>query len=183
MIWFVGGALLFFGGHLLPLFPGLRRSLLARLGPWPYRGLFAVLAGAGLVLMVVGYGRMETTTLWFVPAWAWRVNPPLMMLASILLVAAYLPGNVRRLTRHPMLWAVVLWGVAHMLVTGHLAAVLLFGAFIAYATLAMKGINMRGAELQQTSRNWLWDGLNGVVGLAVYFLILRIHAWLGVPVG
>jgi len=182
MIWFVCGVILFFGAHMLPLVPVLRQGLVAQLGELPYKGLFSIVAIAGLALIVVGYGQMAVETLWFVPIWAWTTNPPLMIVAAILMVAAYMPGNVRRLTRHPMLWAVVIWGVAHLLVTGHLAAVLLFGVFIAYAAVAMVALNVKGAEFQEDPRSWLWDGLNVALGLVLYFLIVRIHAWAGVPV-
>ncbi len=182
MIWFVCGVILFFGVHMLPLVPVLRQGVVAQLGELPYRGLFALVSIVGLALIVVGYGQMGVETLWFVPIWAWTLPQPLMMVASILLVSAYMPGNVRRLTRHPMLWAVVVWGVAHLLVTGHLAAVFLFGVFAAYAATAMVALNLRGLEYQQAPRSWLWDGLNVAIGLVLYFLIVRIHAWAGVPV-
>src|SRR5918912_150848 len=38
--------------------------------------------------------------------------------------------GITRITRHPMLWAFALWALAHLIVNGHLAGVLLFGAIL-----------------------------------------------------
>ncbi len=185
MIVFLVGVVIFFGVHLLPMVPALqpaRQALVRRFGAGPYQGLFSLVAVAGLVLVVVGYGRIETTVFWFAPAWGWTLNPPLMVVATVLAIAAYLPGNIKRFTRHPFLWAVIVWAIAHWLVTGTLAAVLLFGLFAVFAGLAMISANLRGATLQQARKPWYLDVAAVAAGLVGYVTIVWLHGWLGVPV-
>ena len=56
-----------------------------------------------------------------------------MLPVFVLLFAAYLPGRIASATRHPMLLAIKLWAVAHLLANGTLADLLLFGGFLAWA--------------------------------------------------
>ena len=60
-----------------------------------------------------------------------------------LLFAAYLPGRIRRAVKHPMLMAVKLWAVAHLLANGTLADVLLFGTFLAWAVVDLISVKRR----------------------------------------
>lgn len=53
--------------------------------------------------------------------------------AFILVVAAYVPGHIKRVLRHPMLAGVKLWAFAHLLVNGDLGGILLFGSILAWA--------------------------------------------------
>ena len=41
--------------------------------------------------------------------------------------------GITRVTRHPRLCGVSLWAIAHLLVNGHLAALLMFGALLVTA--------------------------------------------------
>jgi uncharacterized membrane protein len=50
-----------------------------------------------------------------------------------LLLAAYLPGRLQRVAKHPMLVAVKIWALSHLLANGMLADVLLFGSFLVWA--------------------------------------------------
>jgi uncharacterized membrane protein len=51
----------------------------------------------------------------------------------ILVVAAYLRGRIYTAVKHPMLTAVKLWALAHLLVNGDLGSIILFGSFLAWA--------------------------------------------------
>lgn len=172
------GLALFFAIHALPWLPPLRRRLIERFGALPYRGLFTLLSALGLVLIVLGYARAPYEPLWLPPTWGRPLVYPLLFAAFVLLAAAYLPGNLKRYTRHPMLWGVVLWGVGHLLVRGDLSSLLLFGGFIAYALLAMMSANLRGARKAER-RQPLWqDALVLVVGAAAYAGFALAHPWL-----
>ena len=50
-----------------------------------------------------------------------------------MIVAAYIPGNIKRMLKHPMLVGVKLWALAHLLANGDLASIILFGAILAWA--------------------------------------------------
>ena len=59
----------------------------------------------------------------------------LMLPVFVLLAASNMPGRIRAATKHPMLVAVKLWALSHLLVNGDLAGMVLFGAFLAWAVL------------------------------------------------
>jgi uncharacterized membrane protein len=70
-----------------------------------------------------------------VPLWPARRRPfvIILMLAAVLLFAGAkgVPW-VKRIVRHPMLWGIGLLGVAHLLVNGDLAGVILFGGLAVF---------------------------------------------------
>jgi uncharacterized membrane protein len=58
----------------------------------------------------------------------------LTLLAFVLLVAAYVPGNrIKARIHHPMLLGVMSWALAHLLVNGNVAHLVLFGSFLVWA--------------------------------------------------
>ncbi len=137
--WALGvAAALFFAVHLSPNVPGLRSRLIAALGVQAYRGLFSLIAAGSLVWMVMAYVGAPYVELWFAPSWVRFVPIGAMPFSIVLLVLTYAsPGAVKTITRHPMLWAVALWAIAHIPPNGDIASMVLFGGFAAYAVLAM----------------------------------------------
>ena len=141
----------------------------------------------GLVLIIYGYGlaRQDPVFLYQPPMALRHVNMLLMLPVFALLLAAYLPGRIQRLTRHPMLVAVKLWAVGHLLVNGTLADVLLFGAFLVWAVADRISLKRRAPRptpaLPATVAN---DAVVVVGGLALYVVFaLWLHPRLiGVPV-
>jgi len=106
-----------------------------------------------------------------------------MPVALMLLVAAFMPTNLKRVTRHPMLWGVTIWAAAHLLTNGDLASLILFGSFGVFSLFDMGSANRRGAELSSTAVPYWRDLLVIVVGGMVYLAFFSGHAWLfGVPV-
>ena len=178
MLLLIAGMVLFFGPHAIPWVAPLRTALIETLGVRFYQALFAIVSLAGLVLLVVGYRRVGFVPVYDPPAWGSILALMLMMPASILLVAAYAPGNVRRYTRHPMLWAVVLWSLAHLAANGDLASLLLFGSFGIYGLLDMVSANLRGARKSGQRVPWSRDAFAVVIGLVVYSGLLRLHPFL-----
>jgi len=65
-------------------------------------------------------------------------------LASILLVAAYIPANHFKVRLgHPMVLSVKVWALAHLLSNGNLADIILFGAFLVWSVLNFKSARAR----------------------------------------
>ena len=56
-----------------------------------------------------------------------------MLPAVIALVAAYIPSHIHAMLKHPMLVAIKIWALAHLLANGDLASLVLFGSFLAFA--------------------------------------------------
>ena len=106
MVLLVSGLILFIGMHTLPSFTAARGYLVGLLGEMTYKGLFGLISLAGFGLIIAGMSRAELQPLWLAPPWAYRIPYLLMPLSFILVVAAYLPSHIRRLTPHPMLWGV-----------------------------------------------------------------------------
>jgi uncharacterized membrane protein len=131
------GLVLFLGVHSVRIFADdWRTRQIAARGEAAWKGVYALLALAGLVLIVVGYGqaRAEPTVLWIPPLWTRHLAALLTLPAFILLFAAYVPGtHIKARLGHPMLLGTKLWAFAHLIANGTLADVLLFGGFLAWA--------------------------------------------------
>lgn len=182
MQWLAIGLMVFLGVHMFSSLRVQREALIAKIGAGPYKGLYSLLSLAGFVMIVIGMGRAETVLLWTPPEWgriaAFWITP----FAFMSLVSAYVPGNVRRATTHPMLWGVALWALAHLLANGDLAGLLLFGGFGLYALYAMWSQNRRGAKPSLNRRSPLYDLLAIVIGLALWAAAVYFHASLsGMP--
>jgi uncharacterized membrane protein len=167
------GLVLFLGSHSVSIVaPGARKALAARLGEWPWKGLYAVVAIAGFVLIVQGYAaaRLEPVQLWVPPTWTRHLAALLMLPAFTMLLAAYLPGRIKTTLKHPMLAATKLWAVAHLLSNGTLADVVLFGSFLAWAVVDRISLKRRagGRALPAAPPSRWNDAIAVVGGLALY---------------
>lgn len=131
------GLVLFLGAHSVRIFlPQLRLSLIDTVGEIPWKALFSLASLAGLALIVWGYSQARLTPvwLWFSPMWTYHLTALLMLLAFVLLAAAYIPGNrIKARMGHPMLLATKVWALAHLMANGTLADLLLFGSFLIWA--------------------------------------------------
>jgi uncharacterized membrane protein len=112
----------------------------------------------------------------------------LMLPVFILLLAAYLPGEIKAKLRHPMLAAVKFWALAHLIANGDLASMILFGSFLAYAVFDRIALKRRaGAEVPAipdpaiARRNDIISIVGGLV-LYVVFLVWLHPLLIGVSV-
>ena len=140
MGWFILGLVIFLGTHSIRMVaPGFRDAMIARMGEGPWKGLYSLLSLVGFVLLVWGYSVAPTVILYRPPVfWLVHVTIALMALALISLAISVLPpGRLKRRLKHPMLLAVKIWAVAHLLVNNDLASVLLFAAFLIWSTIVI----------------------------------------------
>jgi uncharacterized membrane protein len=179
----IAGLALFLGIHALPIIPSLRAALSARWGEQRYKGVFSALSALGLALIVIGYAVADDRTRVFAPFPAARTIAPFAMVASfILLAAANMRGNLRRLVKHPMLVGLLLWASVHLLANGDRASTALFGAFLAYAVVDLVSAIRRGAfkPFVPVPRH---DLIAVAGGAAVALAVMTLHRILfGVPV-
>lgn len=152
MLTLVAGLVLFLGAHSVRVFAeGWRGRTIARLGEKPWKGAYSLVSLAGFVLVVVGYGlaRQNPVVLWNPPPVALRhVASLLTLVAFVLLVAAYVPGNqLKAKLHHPMVLGVKAWALAHLLSNNTLADVVLFGSFLAWAVLDYRAARRRDRAL------------------------------------
>jgi uncharacterized membrane protein len=177
------GLIIFISIHLLPAFSSVRTRLVKKFGEKRYKGLYSLVAATGLIVIIVGMIYRDFVHLWIPPVWGRHAAMTLMLPAIILLVAADVPSNIKRFTRHPMLWGVTLWACAHLLANGDLASLILFGTFGSYALFDMWSANRRGSEKSTQVYPVSKDVKLAIIGIAVYAVIIFIHPYvIGIPV-
>ena len=205
----------FLGLHVLPSTP-LRPVAVRTIGERAWIGLFGAASLAGLAWMVSAYARAPFEALW--PGL--RLVPvALLPFAFVLLACGLLSRNptvigqaaslksedpargIIRVTRHPVMWAVMLWAAAHLLAVGSLQAVVFYGGLLLLAAVGTTLQDARkakalgedwrrfaaltsnlpfGAILQGRNRlSWREIGWwRPAAGLALFALALASHAWL-----
>jgi len=189
MTYLVAGLLLFLGVHSIAIVaPAWRDGLAARLGDATWKALFTVASVIGFVMLVHGYGlaRAEPTVLYTPPIWMRHVAALLMLPVFPLLFAAYLPGRIKAAVKHPMLTATKAWALAHLLVNGNLADVLLFGGFLAWAVADRIAVGKRAAQRKPVvtmAPSTTNDVLAIAGGLVVYVIVVvwAHQRFFGVP--
>jgi uncharacterized membrane protein len=130
------GLVVFLGAHVFVSRRNERATLISRIGRGPYLGLFTLVSIVGLVLIGFGFARYRAEGLipvWYPPAWTRQIVVAAMWPASIAVVAAYIPGDIKRVLKHPMLVGVKIWAVAHLCANGDLGGMILFAAVLAWA--------------------------------------------------
>ncbi|HYD76166.1 NnrU family protein [Ramlibacter sp.] len=179
------GLVLFLGVHSTRVFAeGARRRWIDRLGEKPYKAIYSVLSLAGFVLLVWGYGlaRQDPVVLWTPPRAMNHVAALLVLVAFVLLPAAYVPRNaIKARLHHPMVLGVKLWAFAHLLANGTLADVLLFGSFLLWAVLSFRAARQRDrANRVEYAAGTVAGTASTIVIGVIAFLVFAFwgHAWL-----
>jgi uncharacterized membrane protein len=179
MIWLVLGVLLWAYSHLMKrVTPGFR----AGLGDGAGKGVAAVLALIAVGLMIYGYKHAAVSVLWEPPGFLRHVNNLLMLVAVVLVGLGASRGVLRTKIRHPMLTSVKVWALAHLLVNGDLASVVLFGGLLAWAVVDVILINrMEPVWTRPVAGPVRNDIVYLVASVVVFGVIVYIHTWLGYP--
>ncbi|NQV44048.1 MAG: NnrU protein [Rhodospirillales bacterium] len=153
MMELLGATLVFVGGHFILSTDPLRSRLIAFMGEWFFWGLYSLVSLLALWWMLTAYGAAPKPELWQ-PHMAFRhIAVSVMPLVCILLIAGYTSANpsaigfsvfkgleqgphgVFRVTRHPIMWGVALWALAHLLANASTADFVLFGS-MAFLSIA-----------------------------------------------
>ena len=176
------GLILFLGIHILPTFSEFRTRLIEKYGENGYKGIYSLVAGIGLVTIIIGMVYRDFVPLWTPPVWGRNAAIILMLPSAILLTGAYLPTNIKRYSRHPMLWGVAIWACAHLLANGDFASLILFGSIGLYSLFDMWSAGRRGAEKSIRAYPLSKDLKVAGIGIAVYAVLLFAHPYIiGVP--
>jgi uncharacterized membrane protein len=166
-------ALSFVGSHLLLSHP-LRVPLVKALKPGGFMALYALVAFATLGWLGHAYKAAPDRPLFWTPGdGLWAAGTAIMLVASILLMGSLirnpaLPGpagplpdrarGVYAITRHPMLWAVALWGVTHILVYPEPSNIVIAATMIVFA-LAGAAAQDRKKEALDPGRWRQWESM------------------------
>ncbi|MEO0784509.1 MAG: NnrU family protein [Pseudomonadota bacterium] len=178
----VAGILVFFSTHLFSAFRARAAGvdMRTRLGEPVYMGIYSIVALAGIVMIWLGYGDARPAPVIYTPpTWARHLNYVLMPIALVMLASAFMPtGRIKKALKHPMLAAVKLWALGHLLANGDVASLILFGSFLAYGVIARIGAKRRGdlGPGPDAAVNPVGDIASVVVGVGVSAaLILWLH--------
>lgn len=181
------GLILFLAPHSVRIVADDWRSAqVARIGLPAWKGLYSVVSIVGLALIVWGYGIARTAPIevWNPPVFTRHLASLFTLAAFVLLVAAYVPRNhLRARLGHPMIIAVALWALAHLLANGRPGDIVFFGAFLLWALLDWRAAAQRPAAAA-AAPTWARTAVTAVIGLVAYWLFaFHLHAWVtGVPV-
>jgi uncharacterized membrane protein len=199
----------FLAAHFVSSTP-LRPALVNALGEWPYRGVYSLVALLTLGWMIWAYAAAPREILWLgfrdAPYWAmppafvliacgyWR--NPTMVGADRLLKSEEPARGIIRITRHPIMWGVILWAAAHIVARGDLKGLVFFGGFLLLAvvgTLAMDARKKSNPDwprfaaatshvpfvaIAQGRNRIVWreiGWLRPALGLAAFFAVLAFH--------
>jgi len=176
----------FFASHALPGQPRLKARVVAVLGWGGYGVGFSILSIALLYWLIVATGRAPYVELGAAAAWQrWLVN---IVMLPVIVIGCYGVGaanpfafegrsagfdpqrpGIAGLTRQPLLWALLLWSLAHLLANGDLAHALMFGAF---AVLALAGFALVERRRQREMGSAEWARLSARTALVPFAALL-----------
>jgi uncharacterized membrane protein len=179
------GLLIFLGVHSLRIFAdGWRSRQIARLGEKPWKGLYALVSIIGFVLICWGFGlaRQHPVLLYVPPLWLRHLNALFTLVAFVLVTAYLVPRNhLKAKLGHPMVLGVKVWAFGHLLATGMLHDVVLFGAFLAWAIVLFM-VSRRRDRMAGTvypAGSLKGDVLTVVIGVVAWLAFaLWLHLWL-----
>jgi uncharacterized membrane protein len=215
LLYLVVAAAVFLLIHVLPSSP-LRPAIVARIGENAWLGAFSVVTLLAIVWMVRAYSAAPPTPLFT----GLRAVPVVLMpFAFVLLACGVLGRNptavgqsrsltgpdpargIIRITRHPVMWAIMLWAATHILARGELKSTIFFGAFL---LLAAVGSVLQDARKARTlGEDWkrfaaltsnlpfaaIAGGRNRLAlrevgwlapatGVVLFFAVFHLHVWL-----
>ncbi len=171
---------LWWASHLFPIYlPDRRAAALKRVGKAAYKGFIALVSWTAVVAMLEGYRTVAFIAVWTPPTWTMHLNNLLMLLAIFLFITKFAKSGIRRHIRHPMLAGVKVWAVAHLLVNGDLASIVLFGGLLAWAVVAMVGSNRRDGAWERPAGGGIAAlARHGVITVVIFLAIVATHALL-----
>jgi uncharacterized membrane protein len=173
----IAGLILWVVAHL---FKRVAPDVRARLGD-PGKGVIAVVLILSLVLIVIGYRSADDTAIfWNKTAAMTGINNLLMVLAVYLYAASGMKTRITAIIRHPQLTAVKTWAVAHLLVNGDLASIVLFGTMLIWAVVEVILINRANRDWTRPAPAPMSKEIGAAVGTVVVVGVIGfIHNWLG----
>lgn len=173
----VTGLVLFLGVHSISIIaPQWCDSMFSKLGEPVWKGIYSLIAIAGLVLIIWGYSdaRVTAQVIYQPPYWTRWLAAAFMLPVFPLLLAPYFPGRIKAKLKHPMIIAVKSWALAHLLVNGTLADVMLFGGFLAWAIVDHVSLKSRPERpIRALAPRAVNDVIAIVLGLAIYMALLH----------
>jgi uncharacterized membrane protein len=179
--------LIFMASHRIPAKLGVKEILEHRLGRRGYTLVFSLMSILLLLWVIWAAGRAPVVVVWSqTEAARWAVNLvlPLAILLGSFGVGAPNPfafegraqgftperPGIVGLTRQPLLWALLLWSLAHLWANGDLAHIILFGVFAGFSALGMVIVERRRRRLMGSEA---WQAQARHTGLIPFFALVN----------
>ncbi|MCV6585771.1 MAG: NnrU family protein [Marinibacterium sp.] len=170
------GVALWWAAHLFKRMMPERRAAMGDKG----KGVVALAIVGSIVLMVIGYRATPYVGIWSPPSFFIHINNLLVLIAIFLMSPAAKRGRLLNGMRHPMLAGVRAWAVAHLLVNGDLASIILFGGLFVWALVEVAVINKAEPEWAPGEPgSYGKDAMFLVASLVLMAVIGLTHGWLG----
>jgi uncharacterized membrane protein len=209
---------LFFVIHLLPSTP-LRPGAVALAGEAVYGAAFSILSALAIYWMVHEFNAADYgDKLWISPEWWLWLKAALVLFAYVLIIGGVLAANpsapggekladagaaatgIFAITRHPLMWGIAIWAVAHIVSQGTWRGMTFFGSLAATALIGSwlqqrrKRVTVPGwAAFEAKTSFWPFAAILsgrarlslGAIGLwrigiavAAWAVIVHFHFWL-----
>lgn len=144
------------------------------------KGIVAILLLVSLIMIIFGYRSAEFIPVWTPPSFFTHINNLLMLVAFFVFGMSATTGRLRGKMRHPMLTSVKIWALAHLLVNGDLASIILFGSMMAWAVGSVILINRAEPWDRPAPGDAKKDVVLVVITLVTFTVAATIHMLLGV---
>lgn len=160
MLEFALAFLTFLAAHIVPAVSGVREWAIGAAGRRNYLLVYSGLSAVLLLWVISSAQRAPYLELW--PPAPWRHTVPLLTMPLALALfgaAAAIPNplsvsfgrisgpvqidGVLAVTRHPILWALLLWSASHLIANGDLVAGMLFASLAIFSVQGMVALDRR----------------------------------------
>jgi len=182
MILLLLGLALWTALHLLrSAAPDLRQALTDKMGQGS-KGLIAVGIIVSVLLMIFGYRSAAFIPIWEPPVFLRYVNNLMMILALyIYFQTATKPGTawIMGKTKNPQMVGFTFWAVAHLLVNGDLASIILFGGLLAWAVVQIKSSKKVPSLVDRETAKITSPFVHLGLVVVAFLVIATIHILLG----
>ncbi len=178
----MGYVVLIAGLALFALPQWARRLVPDRRAAWgdKGKGILSLLMALGVLAMVIGYRNAGFVTVWVPPAFMTHIANLLVLIGFWFFALSAINGTMAARVRHKQLTGVKAWAVAHLLVNGDLASIILFGGMLAWAVVSVILINRAQRHWDRPQNVSLRkDAIALGVGAGLYAVVAVIHTWLG----
>lgn len=172
MTYLVAGVLIWSLLHFMPAVPiKLRANLINKTSDNAYKALAGILIIGSIVLMVVGWKAIPRDLAFMPFSWGDEACFVLMLLASLMFFAPYVQNSISNVVRHPQLIGFVLWGVGHILASGQVRSLVLFGGLSVWAIIEIMLLNRRDGAWEKPGPVSIKGNIKLLVTGAGFFLI------------
>jgi len=152
--------LAFVGSHLVLSSIPIRTPIRSKIGKWPFAALYSAVSLVTFYFMLNAYGQIQSVDMWNVPTGLRHAALTLMLIAVILIVHGAVtinpgtfameqaglkkpPSGIHKITRHPVSWGIIIWGLSHILANSDARGLILFSGMVILSFFGAKNIDRK----------------------------------------